>query len=93
MRGISDNIVLNEKMNPDYWRFQYEKLRKNVLEDSYKHISFRGFFYKKFKREDIEKMCKHIYSYEYSIRALSRYLYIISHHYKRLINYFSQILT
>lgn len=93
MRGISDNIVLNEKMNPDYWRFQYEKLRKNVLEDSYKHISFRGFFYKKFKREDIEKMFTHPYSYEYSLRALSRYLYIISPHYKRLINYFSQILT
>ena len=33
------------------------------------------------------------YSYEYSLRALSRYLYIISPHYKRLINYFSQILT
>ena len=62
MRGISDNIVLNEKMNPDYWRFQYEKLRKNVLEDSYKHISFRGFFYKKFKNfiyviDKIKKEC------------------------------------
>lgn len=93
MRGISDSIVLNEKMNPEYWKFQYEKLRKNVLEDSYRNISFRSFFYKKFKKEDIEKMFVHPYSYEYSLRALSRYLYIISPHYKRLINYFSQILT
>ena len=38
-------------------------------------------------------MFLHPYSYEYSLRALSRYLYIISPHYKRLINYFSQILT
>ena len=93
MRGISDNIVFDEKTNPEYWRFQYEKLRKNVLEDSHRHVSFRGFFYKKFKKEDIEKMFIHPYSYEYSLRALSRYLYIISPHYKRLINYFSQILT
>lgn len=64
-----------------------------MLEDSYKHISFRKFFYKKFKKDDIEKMFVNPYTYEYSLRALSRYLYIISPHYKRLINYFSQILT
>ena len=93
MLGISDNIVLDEKLNPDYYRFQYEKLRKTILEESNRHISFRGFFYKKFKKEDIEKMFIHPYSYEYSLRALSRYLYIISPHYRRLINYFSQILT
>ena len=93
MRGISDNIVVDEELNPDNLRFQYEKLRKTILEESQKHISFRGFFYKKFKKEDIEKMFTHPYSYEYSLRALSRYLYIISPHYKRLINYFSQILT
>ena len=93
MRGISENIILDEKLNPDFYRFQYEKLRKTILEESQRHISFRGFFYKKFKKEDIEKMFLHPYSYEYSLRALSRYLYIISPHYKRLINYFSQILT
>ena len=93
MRGISENIILDEKLNPDFYRFQYEKLRKTILEESQRHISFRGFFYKKFKKEDIEKMFIHPYSYEYSLRALSRYLYIISPHYRRLINYFSQILT
>ena len=38
-------------------------------------------------------MFAHPHSYEYSLRGLSRYLYIISPHYRRLINYFSQILT
>lgn len=92
MCGISD-IILDNNINPEFYKFQYEKLRKTILEESQRHISFRGFFYKKFKREDIEKMFTHPYSYEYSLRALSRYLYIISPHYKRLINYFSQILT
>ena len=93
MRGISENIVLDNKLNPDYYRFLYENLRKTILAESQKHVSFRGFFYEKFKKEDIEKMFAHPHSYEYSLRGLSRYLYIISPHYKRLINYFSQILT
>ena len=92
MCGISD-IILGENVSPEYYKFQYEKLRKTMLEDTYRHVSFRKFFYQKFKKDDIEKMFANPYTYVYSLRALSRYLYIISPHYRRLINYFSQILT
>ena len=93
MRGIS-GIILNENSaNPDYFKWKYEKLRESVLLDTHRNISFRNFFYNKFKKEDIEKMFAHPHKYEYKLRALSRYLYIISPHYRRLINYFSQILT
>lgn len=73
-------------------KMQYEKLKKSVLLDSHKHIAFRNFFYQRFKKEEIERMFKNPYEFEYGFRALSRYLYIISPHYRRLINYFSQIL-
>ena len=71
---------------------QYERLQKTILDDVKKPVTFRKFFYERFKKEDIERMFKHPHRYEYSLRAMSRYLYIISPHYRRLINYFSQIL-
>ena len=91
---ISDVIdnKINESLNGIY-RLQYEKLKRDVLGDAKRHVRFRNFFYKKFKKEDIERMFLHPFAYEYSLRALSRYLYIVSPHYRRLINYFSQILT
>lgn len=91
MYGISD--IIQNTLTSDYYKFQYEKLRKTVLDDSNKHIYFKNFFYNNFKKEDIERMFRKPFAYEYSLRALSRYLYLISPHYKRLINYFSQILT
>ena len=73
-------------------KMQYEKLKKSILLDSHRHLAFRNFFYQRFKKEDIERMFNNPYGFEHEFRALSRYLYIISPHYRRLINYFSQIL-
>ena len=74
------------------YKLQYERLRKSILEDASRHVSFRRFFYDRFKKEDIERMFKNPFNFEHGFRAMSRYLYIISPHYRRLINYFSQIL-
>lgn len=74
------------------YKLQYERLRKSILEDASRHVSFRRFFYDRFKKEDIERMFKNPFHFEHGFRAMSRYLYIISPHYRRLINYFSQIL-
>ena len=74
------------------YKLQYERLRKTILEDASKHVSFKRFFYDRFKKEDIERMFKNPFRFEHGFRAMSRYLYIISPHYRRLINYFSQIL-
>lgn len=94
MSKISE-VSLEQRVNNSLYpilKMQYENLKKSILLDANKHVAFRNFFYQKFKKEDIERMFKNPNSYEYSFRALSRYLYIISPHYRRLINYFSQIL-
>lgn len=75
-----------------FYKMQYERLKKTILDEASRYVSFRKFFYERFKKEDIERMFKHPFNYEHSLRAMSRYLYIVSPHYKRLINYFSQIL-
>ena len=90
MFDISEDKILDTKL-ASFYRMQYERLQKTILADS-RRITFRKFFYERFKKDDIERMFKHPYNYEYSLRAMSRYLYIISPHYRRLINYFSQIL-
>lgn len=93
MCGIPEAKNKNSQISiENFYKLQYEKLRKTILDDTHKYVNFRNFFYQRFKKEEIEKMFVHPYKYEYSLRALSRYLYIISPHYKRLINYFSQIL-
>ena len=86
---------LEERVNNSLYpmlQMQYEKLKKSILFDTRNHVAFRNFFFQRFKKDDIERMFKNPHLYEPNFRALSRYLYIISPHYRRLINYFSQIL-
>lgn len=93
---ISEAKLLDNKMNEAFnaaSRLEYERLRRTILDETRKtHVSFRNFFYKKYSKEDIEKMFKNPYAHDVMFRGMSRYLYIISSHYRRLINYFSQIL-
>lgn len=96
MSIISDATVINDKMMESfsaYTKLEYEKLKKTILNDITPHqVMFRNYFYKNYKREEIERMFRDPYLYEVKFREVSRYLYIISPHYRRLINYFSQIL-
>lgn len=89
--------VISEVQNIDakltnFYKMQYERLQKTILDEATKVVTFRSFFYQRFKKDEIERMFKNPHGYEHSLRAMSRYLYIVSPHYRRLINYFSQIL-
>lgn len=94
MSEISEEIVnkSDENINLIY-KLEYERLKRSIFKDINKHVAFRNFFYQKFKKDEIEKMLLHPHNNENGLRALSRYLYIVSPHYRRLINYFSQILV
>lgn len=89
---MSELEIKYDKAINEIQRLNYERLKRDILKDTHYHIFFRNFLYKKFKKEDIERMFAHPWHNEVSLRSLSRYLYIISPHYRRLINYFSQIL-
>ena len=48
-----------------------------------------NYFFRKYKKEDVSKWLSDPERFEVQLRGVSRYLYNVSSHYKRLIKYFS----
>lgn len=88
---IEDYTGSPSLLNETY-RLNYERLKRTVVEEIEKNRRFTGFLRERFGRNKIKNMIKHPEKNVHEIRALSRYLYIISSHYRRLINYFAQIM-
>lgn len=74
-----------------YTRMSYANLKKSIIQDLIKNMN-ESAIYKRYKKEDVVNMLENPQKNEAKIRELSNYVYDISSHYKRLIDYFSSIL-
>lgn len=79
------------KLLSQYARLQYASLKRSVLQNMQNNSS-ESVLYRKYKKEEILKFLENPQKHEKEIRELSNYLYIVSSHYRRLIDYFPSIL-
>lgn len=80
-----------KKILSRYSRMSYAKLQKNILQDLINSKS-ESVVYSRYDRSKVIEMLDNPQRYESDIRELSNFLYIISGHYRRLVDYFATIL-
>lgn len=80
-----------EKIMERYSLLAFASLKKNIIQDLINNRN-ESVIYKKYKKEEIVKMLENPQKNERQIRELSGFLYLVSGHYRRLIDYFSNIL-
>ena len=69
----------------------FANLKKNIVQDLYNN-HFESILYRKFPKEKVLVMMENPQKSEKDLRDLSCFLYMVSSHYKRLIDYYSSIL-
>lgn len=74
-----------------YAQMSFANLKKNIAQDLINNRN-ESIIYKKFTKEEIVRMLENPQKNEHQIRELSRFIYIVSSHYRRLIDYYSTIL-
>lgn len=80
-----------KKILAQYSMIAFANLKRNMLQDL-QNNSNESVLYRKYKKEEIVKFLENPQKNEKEIRELSCYLYIVSSHYRRLIDYFPSIL-
>lgn len=80
-----------EKILTQYARMSFANLRKSILQDLQNNKD-ESVIYRKYKKGEVIKLLENPQKHEKELRELSNYLYIVSSHYRRLVDYFSHIL-
>jgi len=86
----------NSKEDAEFQKFMinnYAQLARYIKKDLNSNQQYQYIFHKEFNKDDVMKWLANPSKYEKKLRDLSRFLYDSSSHYKRLIQYFSTILT
>ena len=80
-----------EKIMTKYVQLSFANLKRNIVQDL---INSKGesVIYKKYTKEQIVNMLENPQKNEDQIRELSRFIYLVSSHYRRLVDYYSTIL-
>lgn len=79
------------KLLEQYGRMSFAKIQKNILQDLINSKN-ESVLYSRYDRETVVSMLEDPQSNETSIRELSRFMYNVSGHYRRLVDYFATIL-
>ena len=80
-----------EKIMAKYAQLAFANLRKNIIQDLINSRN-ESIIYNKYSKEDIVKMLENPQKNEAQIRDLSGFIYLVSSHYRRLVDYYSTIL-
>ena len=80
-----------EKVMTQYTQLLFANLKKNIVQDLINDRN-ESVIYKKYKKEEIVKMLESPQRNEDKIRELSNFIYLVSSHYRRLVDYYSTIL-
>lgn len=85
-----DSNTINE-----FYKLDYYRLKKQIVQDLNNTYSQRNKFLKKFPKERIIKFLEHPDNRESQkgLREISNFFYLISPHYRRLIEFFANIPT
>lgn len=79
------------KVLEQYAQLAFANLKKNILQDLINNKN-ESAIYKRYDKKKIVEILQNPQRKEEDTREVSRYMYIISSHYRRLVNYYSTIL-
>ncbi|MBQ0036416.1 MAG: hypothetical protein KBT35_05820 [Firmicutes bacterium] len=91
MRVTDISDEQRKKILSQYSRLSFAKIQKNILQDLINNKS-ESVIYTRYDRAKVIEMLDNPQRYESDIRELSNFLYIVSGHYRRLVDYFATIL-
>ncbi len=80
-----------QKILAQYAKVSFANLKRNILQDLRNNKS-ESVLYRKYSKEQITGFLENPQKNEKQIRELSCYLYMVSSHYRRLVDYFALIL-
>lgn len=80
-----------EKALARYTQLLFANLKKNIVQDLINNRN-ESVIYKKYSKEEIVRMLENPQKNEKQIRELSGFIYLVSSHYRRLVDYYSTIL-
>lgn len=80
-----------KKILSQYTKMSFAKIQKNILQDLINSKN-ESVIYTRYDRSKVIEMLDNPQRYESDIRELSNFLYIVSGHYRRLVDYFATIL-
>ena len=80
-----------EKIMAKYATLAFANLKKNIVQDLINSRN-ESIIYKRYSKEDIVKMLDNPQKHEKELRELSGFIYLVSSHYRRLVDYYSTIL-
>ena len=69
-----------------YTEMAFANLKKNIIQDLINNRN-ESVIYKKYPKERVVQMLENPQKQEKALREMSNFLYIVSSHYRRLINY------
>ena len=91
MKVINFSKEEQEKIMAQYANLAFANLKKNILQDLVNNRN-ESIIYKKYTKEQIVRMMENPQKNEEQIRQLSGFMYMISSHYRKLVDYYSTIL-
>lgn len=84
-------IEEQEKIMAQYIQLSFANLKRNIVQDLINSKN-ESVIYKKYTKEKIVNMLENPQKNEEQLRELSRFIYLVSSHYRRLVDYYSTIL-
>ena len=91
MEVTTFNKEEQEKIMAKYVQMSFANLKRNIVQDLINSKN-ESIIYKKYTKEQIVNMLENPQKNEEQIRELSRFIYLVSSHYRRLVDYYSTIL-
>ena len=83
--------VTNQDEINKYVSLSYQKLRKNIIADLNSNYAQTSLFLKKYSKDQIEKALKSPDKSSRQLQEMSEFLYNVSPHYRRLIDYLKDL--
>ena len=80
-----------DKIMMKYAQLAFANLKKNIIQDLINSRN-ESIIYRRYSKEQIVKMLDNPQKNEKEIRELSGFIYLVSSHYRRLVDYYSTIL-
>ena len=80
-----------EQLMAKYMQLSFANLKRNIVQDLINSKN-ESVIYRKYSKEKIVDMLENPQKNEEQLRELSRFIYLVSSHYRRLVDYYSTIL-
>lgn len=86
----NEEKTLEKRMIERYSQIAFADLKKNIIQDLINNRN-ESVIYKKYPKDRVVSMLENPQASEKQLREMSNFLYIVSSHYRRLINYYAKL--